>query len=162
MSLPSIDKDAPIFKPAYEYQESALQLPFGEFSIFSEMDVGDGVPPASSHECVPACLRECTHEEKTLVLGERFQNWGWKDGRLEDWKGGGMEGRTVYCLKRDLQDSRIFRIGSREDWKGGGVEGGTVTIRSRFVRSDPPFDDGSTLHSLDEGAFRFHFPFFYC
>ena len=37
MSLPAIDRNAPIFKPAFEYQESTLQLPFGEFSIFSEL-----------------------------------------------------------------------------------------------------------------------------
>ena len=37
MTLVAIHKDAPIFKPAFEYQASTLQLPFGEFSIFSDL-----------------------------------------------------------------------------------------------------------------------------
>ena len=37
MALAAIDKNTPIFKPAFEYQESTLQLPFGEFSVFSDL-----------------------------------------------------------------------------------------------------------------------------
>ena len=37
MTLVAIHNDAPIFKPAFEYQVSTLQLPFGEFSIFSDL-----------------------------------------------------------------------------------------------------------------------------
>ena len=37
MTLSAVHKDTPIFKPAFEYQESTLQLPFGVFSIFSDL-----------------------------------------------------------------------------------------------------------------------------
>ena len=41
---------------------------------------------------------------------------GWKDGRLEGWKIGGME---------DWRDGRLegWKIGRMEDWKDGGMEG---------------------------------------
>ena len=35
-----IDKDIPIFKLGFEYQETTLQLPFGEFSILPELMAG--------------------------------------------------------------------------------------------------------------------------
>lgn len=56
MSLPSIDKDAPIFKPAYEYQESTLQLPFGDFSIFSDLKA-NRVSPIEAIVTLTLCYR---------------------------------------------------------------------------------------------------------
>ena len=59
-------------------------------------------------------MRECTHEDETLALGERFQNWGWKGGRVE--------GRVLHRLNCDLCGSVMDRIGEQgvEGWKGGG------------------------------------------
>ena len=56
MSLPAIDKDARIFKPAFEYQESTLQLPFGEFSIFSELKA-NRVSPIEAMVMLTLCYR---------------------------------------------------------------------------------------------------------
>lgn len=56
MSLPTIDKDAPIFKPAFEYQESTLQLPFGEFSIFSDLKA-NRVSPIEAIVTLTLCYR---------------------------------------------------------------------------------------------------------
>ena len=56
MSLPAIDKDAPIFKPAYEYQESTLQLPFGDFSIFSDLKA-NRVGPIEAMVTLTLCYR---------------------------------------------------------------------------------------------------------
>lgn len=56
MSLPSIDKDAPIFTPAFEYQESTLQLPFGEFSIFSDLKA-NRVSPIEAIVTLTLCYR---------------------------------------------------------------------------------------------------------
>ena len=56
MSLPAIDKNAPIFKPAYEYQESTLQLPFGEFSIFSDLKA-NRVGPLEAIVTLTLCYR---------------------------------------------------------------------------------------------------------
>ena len=50
---------------------------------------------------------ECTHEDKTLDLGDGFRIGS---GRLEGWFPR-VEGGTVACLKRDFQDFRIGRIG---------------------------------------------------
>lgn len=56
MSLPTIDKDAPIFKPAFEYQESTLQLPFGDFSIFSDLKA-NRVSPIEAIVTLTLCYR---------------------------------------------------------------------------------------------------------
>ena len=56
MSLPTIDKDALIFKPAFEYQESTLQLPFGEFSIFSDLKA-NRVSPIEAIVTLTLCYR---------------------------------------------------------------------------------------------------------
>ena len=56
MSLPIIHKDAPIFKPAFEYQESTLQLPFGEFSIFSDLKA-NRVNPLEAMVTLTLCYR---------------------------------------------------------------------------------------------------------
>ena len=56
MALESIDKDAPIFKPAFEYQESTLQLPFGEFSIFSDLKA-NRVSPLEAMVTLTLCYR---------------------------------------------------------------------------------------------------------
>ena len=56
MSLPAIHKDAPIFKPAFEYQESTLQLPFGEFSIFSDLKA-NRVGPLEAMVTLVFCYR---------------------------------------------------------------------------------------------------------
>ena len=56
MSLPTIHKDAPIFKPAFEYQESTLQLPFGEFSIFSDLKA-NRVSPLEAMVTLTLCYR---------------------------------------------------------------------------------------------------------
>ena len=56
MSLPAIDRNAPIFKPAFEYQESTLQLPFGEFSIFSELKA-NRVGPLEAMVTLTLCYR---------------------------------------------------------------------------------------------------------
>ena len=56
MSLPAIDRNAPIFKPAFEYQESTLQLPFGEFSIFSELKA-NRVGPLEAMVTLVLCYR---------------------------------------------------------------------------------------------------------
>ena len=56
MSLPAIDKNAPIFKPAFEYQESTLQLPFGNFSIFSDLEA-NRVSPLEAMVTLTLCYR---------------------------------------------------------------------------------------------------------
>ena len=56
MSLPAIDKNAPIFKPAFEYQESTLQLPFGDFSIFSDLKA-NRVGPLEAMVTLTLCYR---------------------------------------------------------------------------------------------------------
>ena len=56
MSLPTIDKNTPIFKPAYEYQESTLQLPFGEFSILSDLKA-NRVGPLEAMVTLTLCYR---------------------------------------------------------------------------------------------------------
>ena len=56
MSLPAIDKNAPIFKPAFEYQESTLQLPFGDFSIFSDLKA-NRVSPLEAMVTLTLCYR---------------------------------------------------------------------------------------------------------
>ena len=56
MSLSAIDRNAPIFKPAYEYQESTLQLPFGEFSIFSDLKA-NRVGPLEAMVTLVLCYR---------------------------------------------------------------------------------------------------------
>ena len=56
MSLPTIDKNAPIFTPAFEYQESTLQLPFGEFSIFSDLKA-NRVSPIEAIVTLTLCYR---------------------------------------------------------------------------------------------------------
>ena len=56
MALAAINRDAPIFKPAYEYQESTLQLPFGEFSIFSDLKA-NRVGPLEAIVTLTLCYR---------------------------------------------------------------------------------------------------------
>ena len=56
MTLQTIHKDAAIFKPAFEYQESTLQLPFGEFSILSELKAGR-VSPIEAMVTLVLCYR---------------------------------------------------------------------------------------------------------
>ena len=51
-----ITDDSPIFKPAFEYQESTLQLPFGEFSILSELMAGR-VKPIEAMVALTLCYR---------------------------------------------------------------------------------------------------------
>ena len=53
---PITDRDTPIFKPAFEYQESTLQLPFGEFSILSELMAGR-VKPIEAMVALVLCYR---------------------------------------------------------------------------------------------------------
>ena len=53
--LPITD-DIPICKPGFEYQESTLQLPFGEFSILSELMVGR-VRPIEAMVALTLCYR---------------------------------------------------------------------------------------------------------
>ena len=53
MALSAIDKNTPIFKPAFEYQESTLQLPFGEFSIFSDLKANRVSPLGSDGDANP-------------------------------------------------------------------------------------------------------------
>ena len=56
MALAAIDKNTPIFKPAFEYQESTLQLPFGEFSIFSDLKA-NRVSPLEAMVTLTLCYR---------------------------------------------------------------------------------------------------------
>ena len=56
MALAAIDRNAPIFKPAFEYQESTLQLPFGEFSIFSDLKA-NRVGPLEAMVTLTLCYR---------------------------------------------------------------------------------------------------------
>ena len=56
MALAAINKDASIFKPAFEYQESTLQLPFGEFSIFSDL-MANRVNPIEAIVTLALCYR---------------------------------------------------------------------------------------------------------
>ena len=56
MALSAIDKNTPIFKPAFEYQESTLQLPFGEFSIFSDLKA-NRVSPLEAMVTLTLCYR---------------------------------------------------------------------------------------------------------
>ena len=52
----AVHNNAPIFKPAFEYQESTLQLPFGEFSIFSELKA-NRVSPLEAMVTLTLCYR---------------------------------------------------------------------------------------------------------
>ena len=70
MSLPAIDKNAPIFKPAFEYQESTLQLPFGEFSIFSELKA-NRVGPLEAMVTLTLCYRSKWSTGKTWRTSSR-------------------------------------------------------------------------------------------
>ena len=56
MALQIIDRDIPIFKPAFEYQESTLQLPFGEFSILSDL-MANRVSPIEAMVALTLCYR---------------------------------------------------------------------------------------------------------
>ena len=56
MTLVAVPKDAPIFKPAFEYQESTLQLPFGDFSIFSDLKA-NRVSPIEAMVTLTLCYR---------------------------------------------------------------------------------------------------------
>ncbi len=55
-ALVAVHKDAPIFKPAFEYQDSTLQLPFGEFSIFSDLKA-NRVGPLEAMVTLTLCYR---------------------------------------------------------------------------------------------------------
>ena len=46
----------PIFKPAFEYQESTLQLPFGEYSIFSDLQA-NRISPIEAMVALVLCYR---------------------------------------------------------------------------------------------------------
>ena len=74
MSLPAIDRNAPIFKPAFEYQESTLQLPFGEFSIFSELKA-NRVGPLEAMVTLVLCYRS---------KWSTGQTWGTSSRQLSD------------------------------------------------------------------------------
>ena len=52
----AVSGDTPIFKPAFEYQESTLQLPFGEFSILSDLIAGR-VNPIEAMVTLTLCYR---------------------------------------------------------------------------------------------------------
>ena len=56
MALSAINKETPIFKPAFEYQESTLQLPFGEYSIFSDLQA-NRVSPIEAMVTLVLCYR---------------------------------------------------------------------------------------------------------
>ena len=56
MALSAINKETPIFKPAFEYQESTLQLPFGEYSIFSDLQA-NRVSPVEAMVALVLCYR---------------------------------------------------------------------------------------------------------
>ncbi len=61
-------------------------------------------------------------------LDRDLWDWGAVGGRLEDWK---VDGGTVVCLKQDLQDSWIFRIGRRGlDVSSFLVKSGVVSNRT--------------------------------
>ena len=56
MALSAINKETPIFKPAFEYQESTLQLPFGEYSIFSDLQA-NRISPIEAMVALVLCYR---------------------------------------------------------------------------------------------------------
>ena len=56
MTLVAVHNDTPIFKPAFEYQESTLQLPFGEFSVFSDLKA-NSVSPLEAMATLTLCYR---------------------------------------------------------------------------------------------------------
>ena len=56
MALSALNKDTPIFKPAFEYQESTLQLPFGEYSIFSDLQA-NRISPIEAMVTLVLCYR---------------------------------------------------------------------------------------------------------
>ena len=56
MALSALNKETPIFKPAFEYQESTLQLPFGEYSIFSDLQA-NRVSPVEAMVALVLCYR---------------------------------------------------------------------------------------------------------
>lgn len=74
MALAAINRDAPIFKPAYEYQESTLQLPFGEFSIFSDLKA-NRVGPLEAIVTLTLCYRS---------KWSTGQTWGTSSRQLSD------------------------------------------------------------------------------
>ena len=68
--------------------------------------------PAFIHKCVNACLRECMN---ALMKIKRWILGTVSELGLEDWE---VEGRTFNCLKQDLQDFRIGRIGNPFHYQG--------------------------------------------
>ena len=58
-----------------------------------------------------------------MVIGYRLSVVGKKIGQPQGLPLQGTVMCGVHCLKQDLQESWIFRIGGTEDWKG---EGGSV------------------------------------
>ena len=56
MALSALNKETPIFKPAFEYQESTLQLPFGEYSIFSDLQA-NRISPIEAMVALVLCYR---------------------------------------------------------------------------------------------------------
>ena len=56
MTLVAVHKEDVVFKPAFEYQDSTLQLPFGDFSIFSDLK-SNRVGPLEAMVTLTLCYR---------------------------------------------------------------------------------------------------------
>ena len=70
MALSAINKDTPIFKPAFEYQESTLQLPFGEYSIFSDLQA-NRIRPIEAMVVLVLCYRSTWSTGRTWSTSSR-------------------------------------------------------------------------------------------
>jgi hypothetical protein len=70
MALSALNKDTPIFKPAFEYQESTLQLPFGEYSIFSDLQA-NRVSPVEAMVALVLCYRSTWSTGRTWPTSSR-------------------------------------------------------------------------------------------
>ena len=87
------DTDAPIFTPAYEYQESTLQLPFGDFSIFSELKA-NSVSPLEAMVSLTLCYRS---------KWSRGQTWRTSSSQLSE---------LLHISQRYIRDA----LGKATDW----------------------------------------------
>ena len=87
------DTDAPIFTPAYEYQESTLQLPFGDFSIFSELKA-NSVSPLEAMVTLTLCYRS---------KWSRGQTWRTSSSQLSE---------LLHISQRYIRDA----LGKATDW----------------------------------------------
>ena len=70
MALSAINKDTPIFKPAFEYQESTLQLPFGEYSVFSDLQA-NRIRPIEAMVALVLCYRSTWSTGRTWPTSSR-------------------------------------------------------------------------------------------